>query len=129
MLALDIDPYFILVPIMLFELAFLVYVRVVGGDDAIIVQKTSATSSVWNGVYVIRGVSHDEYNRSLSYGSIFEMDRRYLERKSAHPLYGGFKFKSDDTSFTFVDTMSKKKRNLYKDGVASLKDVRALLFP
>ena len=94
----------------------MVYVGALGGTDAIVVQKGG-------GVYVIQGVSYDDNDQVFSYDSVYELQGGRIERKFALSPFGGFKFKHADTTFTFINTLSKSKQNIYKNGTASLKEV------
>jgi hypothetical protein len=88
-LAIGIDPYFTIVPIALFEIAYFVYVGILGRTNAIILQKKFPDSSYWSNVFVIIGVSHDKRDGSFSYDSIFHLQSRRMEKKwSPYSLRG-----------------------------------------
>lgn len=127
-LVIDIDPYFIVIPIALVELAYLAYVVVMGGADAIIIQKTDNTSRWGEKMYVIKGVSHDKQSQEVSYDSVYELRRGSMEKKFSLSPLGGFKFKHGETTFTLIGTMSNNRRNIYKNGMVSLGDIHRLLY-
>ena len=117
-LAIGIDPYFIVIPITLVELVYFIYVLVMGGTDAIIVQE-NVHGPYWRGVYVIKGVSHDKQNQLFSYDSVYELQWDRIEKKWSLYPFGRFKFKHDDTTFTLVGTLSKNRQHHYTNGRAS----------
>ena len=106
-----------------------------GGTVAIVMQENVATGfsssglSKWRGVYVIKGVSYDRNTQMLSYALVYDLQRGRIEQKWCLSPFGGFKFKHDDTTFTLIGTSSKRRQNLFRNGTASLKDVKGLLFP
>ena len=127
-LAIGIDPYFVVIPITLVELGFGVYIGLLGGSDAIVLQKGENVSN-WGRTYVLEGVSYDEHTQGFSYDKVHELRMSSIERKWVPSPFGGFKFKHGDTTFTLISTLSGRKKNIYENGRASLKEIRNTLFP
>ena len=85
-LAIGFDPYYILIPIVVVEFAFMVYLGVMGGNDAIILHRNDDTSN-WSRLYVVKGVSLDQDTQSFSYKSAEQMRSRRERLTWSLPRY------------------------------------------